>query len=370
LSAESVLIVALSARALAQAAVRAGYRPVALDLFGDVDTRASAPLSAILPGDLASGFAAEPLIEAAQRLAPSSGLVYGAGLERCPELLEQLADRRPLWGNRPSVLRDVKDPYLFAGLMDRLGLPRPEIRMDPPGEAGWLVKTIGAAGGSHVRPASAAIPAAPDHYFQRRVAGRPVSCLFLANGREAMLLGWSEQWPAPDADHPFRFGGAAQPAHVPESVTRPIAAALSAMVRETGLLGLNSLDLVVGESDFHLLEINPRPGASLDIFDDEGAGALFGHHIKSCEGRSFSPWQAPRRATAAAIVYADALLRIPTDISYPAWMADRPAPGAHIEPGAPICTVMAEASDVAAARLLVLARGRWVLDALAAKEAG
>ena len=67
-----------------------------------------------------------------------------------------------------------------------------------------------------------------------------------------------------------------------------------------------------------------------------------------------------------SVVYADRLLRVPRNISYPPWLADRPAPGARIELGAPVCTVMAAAADAEAARHLVLARGRRVLDALAA----
>ena len=62
------------------------------------------------------------------------------------------------------------------------------------------------------------------------------------------------------------------------------------------------------------------------------------------------------------------LLQVPGDISYPAWLADRPSPGAPIEPGAPVCTVMAEARDAPSARRLVLARNRGVLAALAAGD--
>ncbi len=40
-----------------------------------------------------------------------------------------------------------------------------------------------------------------------------------------------------------------------------------------------------------------------------------------------------------SVVYAESLIQVPGDISYPAWLADRPAPGARIEPGAPVCTV-------------------------------
>jgi predicted ATP-grasp superfamily ATP-dependent carboligase len=372
---DSVLIVALSARSLALAAARAGYSAAVIDLFGDVDTRRLAERSLTVPGDLGQGFEAEALIEAARKLWPakdeSSGLVYGSGLESRPELLERLARGRRLWGNRPTVLRAIKDPAMFFDLLDRLSLPHPEVRTRPPAKmAGWLVKGIGGAGGGHVRLLAGASKTA-DQYYQRRVPGRPVSCLFLADGRNASLLGWSEQWPSPDPDHPFRFGGAVQPAGVPPAVAETIAAALPPLVKETGLVGLNSLDLMLDEAGgFHLLEVNPRPGASLDVFDGEGPQALFGRHVAACKGRLLSGWRPPKRASAMSVVYADRLLRVPRNISYPAWLADRPAPGARIELGAPVCTVMAAAANAEAARHLVLARGRRVLDALAAGAGG
>ena len=36
---ESLIVVAYSARSLAQSAARAGYAPLAIDMFGDLDTR-------------------------------------------------------------------------------------------------------------------------------------------------------------------------------------------------------------------------------------------------------------------------------------------------------------------------------------------
>ena len=370
-----VLIVALSARSLALAASRAGHRAAVVDLFGDVDTRRLAARSAVVPGDLGLGFEAEAVIAAADDLAPAGGselwgLVYGSGLESRPELLETLARGRRLWGNRPEVLRAIKDPAYFFGMLDRLGLPHPEIRSEaPPETAGWLVKGVGGAGGGHIRALSQTKAATAGRYYQRRVAGRPVSCLFLADGRQGQLLGWSEQWPSPDPAHPFRFGGAVQPASLLSGVATPIAAALTPMVEETGLVGLNSIDLMVDDDgEFHLLEVNPRPGASLDIFDGEGPQALFAHHVAACEGRLKPGWRKPARASAISVVYAESLLQVPGDISYPAWLADRPAPGAHIEPGAPVCTVMAEGMDAISARRLVLARNRRVLEALAAGD--
>ena len=118
----------------------------------------------------------------------------------------------PVFGNAPDTVRSVKDPTSFGGLCDRLGIPHPAIRLDHAPGRGWLSKRSGGAGGSHVRPATPGRRVARGRYAQQRVPGGSVSALFLANGTTCRILGFSEQWPAPQPRHPFRYGGAAAPA--------------------------------------------------------------------------------------------------------------------------------------------------------------
>ena len=49
------------------------------------------------------------------------------------------------------------------------------------------------------------------------------------------------------------------------------------------LAGLNSVDFLVADDAVWLLEINPRPGATLDIFEPDG-GSLFALHVQACGG--------------------------------------------------------------------------------------
>ncbi len=365
------LLVALSARALAVAARRAGRRAVVTDLFGDTDTRASAEASLVVDGDFEEGFDAAALLAAAERLAPAKspprfGLVYGSGLESRTELLTQLAAGRRLLGNAPATVARTKDPKRFFALLDRLGLPYPAISYSPPADpAGWLRKRVGGSGGGHVELARAG--AAPNGrcYFQRRMAGRPVGASFLADGRRALLLGFSEQWTSPGS---YRFGGLLQPAAIGARVADAVPAALGALTRELGLVGLNSLDLVVDGDDFAILEVNPRPGANLDVFDGADPAGLFGLHVAACAGRLPERWTAPPQATAMSVLYADRALRVPRRLSWPAWVADRPAPGARIAAGAPICTVLAAGPSRAAVRGAIAARTAQVFSKLHGAE--
>lgn len=369
----ALLAVALSGRALAQAVRRAGYAPLVIDLFGDADMRAAAASSVVVAGSLAYGFDAEDLLAAAEVIAPKgtvAGFVYGSGLEAQPELISALAEGRPLFGNSAATVAALKSPTEFFALLNSMGLPYPEIQLDPPLEpTGWLAKRIGGAGGAHVLPAAQA--AGRSFYWQRLIAGRVVAALVVADGRQGRLLGFSAQWAAATATAPFRFGGAIAPASVPEAMARAIGAALDPLVQKSGLKGLASIDCVFAEDgSFTVLEVNPRPGASLELFDGEGEGSLISLHLAACCGVLDHPYKPPSLAKAMAVVYADRLLAVPYVPSWPEWVHDRPRPGARLEGGAPVCTVTAAAADPLEAEALVRERARWVLAQLGGKEGG
>ena len=360
------LIVALSGRALAASAVHAGYGVTVLDLFDDIDTRAFATTSIKVPGSLRDGFDAEALIASARQGAPAdAGLVYGSGFEHRPELLGRLAASRRLFGNPPDVLAAVKDPTAFFALLDDLAIPHPETRMGAPANRkDWLSKRTGAAGGAHIRKALDARPM-DGRYYQRRVEGRAVSAFFVADGKGARVLGFSEQWPA-DAkgDTPFRFGGAMAPAPLSGELQRKIGEAVDDLAAAIGLVGLNSADVMVKEDAFNLIEINPRPGATMDIFESVTGLSLFDLHIKACAGAIPADVALSRAPSALAIVYADGDLVIPPGFSWPSGTQDLPEAGSRICAGEPVCSVLAEGADVEAARTGVLARADAVLAAL------
>jgi predicted ATP-grasp superfamily ATP-dependent carboligase len=178
-------------------------------------------------------------------------------------------------------------------------------------------------------------------------------------GGAAIVLGLSAQWPDPLADAPFRYGGAVRPAGLAAPVETALHDAARAIVEANRLVGLNSVDFLVEDQDWHLIEVNPRPGATLDIFDDEN-GSLFKLHIEACRGRLLNERRSFPGAAAAAIVYARRDLPSMPEFDWPNWTADRQPPGTAIATGAPICTVLARANDPAEARQLVMDRGSTI----------
>jgi predicted ATP-grasp superfamily ATP-dependent carboligase len=354
-SQSAVLIAAASGRALAASARRGGYVPLVADFFGDEDTVAVAQHVRLEHG-LARGMTERRLVAALDALSAMHqplGVVWGTGFEDRPQLLACIAARWRLLGNESHAVTMAKDPAAFVALCRQCDIPHPETRMSPPADpAGWLAKRRGGAGGSHIATADIPKTARGEFYFQREHPGVPVSAQFLADGRRALVLGCSMQWCSPTPSRPYRYGGAVRPATLTAPVAEALTRAVERLTQAIPLVGLNSADFLVDGDEFRLLEINPRPGATLDIFEP-AEGSLFALHIAACEGELDA---APPRldgACAAAVVYADRDIPSFPALRWPDWVADRPQPGTAIKVGEPLCTVNATAARAAAAKALV-----------------
>jgi len=358
----SVLIAAISGRALAQSAQRGGYQPLVVDFFGDQDTLQIARDHVRLTGSLANGIAENALRVALERLADRyrpTGIVCGSGFEDRPQLLESVAARWPLLGNSAKTVTEVKNPEMLSTICGRLAIPFPEFSLTKPSNpTDWLAKRIGGAGGSHITPASQPVGRAV--YYQRKVPGIPTSLLFLADGARSTVIGFSSQWVSGAARKPYRYGGAVQPATLTPHMATLLSTAVDRLVAATPMIGLNSADFHIDGERFWLLDVNPRPGATLDIFELP-EGSLFDRHIAACAGRLTAAPRYPAGAKAAAIVYAEDDVSSVPALDWPDWTADRPQPGITIKAGEPLCTVYAWDEAAARAKALADQRRRTIL---------
>jgi predicted ATP-grasp superfamily ATP-dependent carboligase len=350
----SVLIAALSGRALAASARRAGLAPLVVDAFGDEDTRASASAYRCLPEATRTGFRARTLIATLEALAAGAdpiGLVLGSGFEDTPKLVATLARRFPLMGNDAETIARAKDPAVFFPLLDALAIPHPETQASPPERPeGWLSKRVGGSGGAHIIACTTA-RSRRGRYFQRRLSGEPLSLLAVAGRDRLALASFSRQWTVGAEPRPYRYGGATGPVPLDAPTRARMTAAAEAVCGPLHLVGLVSFDFLLAGDDLYLLEVNPRPGATLDVFDDQ-MGSLFGAHIAACRGEAFGLCPLPASgARAAGILYADQGALVPAVSEWPSWTADRPMPGTRVPPHRPIATVLAAGENAPAAEL-------------------
>jgi len=339
-----LLLIAHSARQLAQSAARAGFGAVVVDLFGDEDTRAAADECLTVPD-----FDGDDWLSALHRIAPADGrrgVIYGGGMVR-PAVLEKLTEGRVLFGNTSDVVRSLKSPRVFFALLDRLGVPYPAIRFEAPEcLENWLLKSACDEGGMGVRLPANHGPVDEHEYFQQRLPGPAYSLLFLADGHDLAPIGFNTLWTAGhDPVLPFLFAGAINRAELNASQRASVVDYATRLVGALGMVGLISLDFMLDGAACRVLEINPRPGATLGLYDADFPGGLLRAHVEACEGRLPGVIPSPNPVRAFRVLYAPDAITLPPAPPLPDWCADRPAPGLRIAAHAPLCSIVAEGRD-------------------------
>ena len=298
-----ILLVSVSARMLAELATQAGYDVVAVDRFGDLDLQRLCPSVSILR-DLGDGGMAE-MVEAAEGI-PADSVVYGAGLENRPDLVERLAAGRTLLGCTPETLRRVRDPALLGASLRGAGFAYPQTfsaeeapeRVDRARR--WLRKPIRGGGGRGVREWRGGRPRG-EVIVQERISGLPCSAAAVADGRSAVLLGVSEQLIGRRAlgARGWQWCGNVVPPRLPAREQHALADAAQAICAHLaaafGLRGVFGVDLVWDGARPWVVEVNPRPVASLETIDAAHGVRSFAAHLEACAGRLPAASAAARR---------------------------------------------------------------------------
>jgi predicted ATP-grasp superfamily ATP-dependent carboligase len=345
-----VLVVAgVSARVMAQSAGEGGWDVIALDLFGDRDTRRSSRgWKAVgerhsLSIDGRRLYAA--LAEAA-RLPGIVGWVAGSGFEGDPQMLEQPAGL-PLIGMPGPDVATLRDARRFFDTLDRLGVAHPEVAFERPADTfGWLAKRSGGSGGWHIAAAQDGGHVHADTYWQRIQPGETMSALVLADGVHAQVVALNRLLVQPHPEHPYVYTGAIGPISDDVLESR-VEGVLEALVPAFSLRGLMSLDFIAAPDGIPMvLEINPRPSASMQLHDQRVEGGLMRAHVEAAHGRL--PALRPRVEHAVhghLTVFAPcefdldaAVLDALDDLPYCHDVAAQPG---IVEPGQPVCTVSA-----------------------------
>jgi len=369
-----LVVVAASARALAEGLRRAGVPDdgaplLAVDAFGDDDLLAAVdgwqhlPLRelrrpqrvvAAVAAVLAAHSAGRPSgVSRADPLGPGASVLLGGGFDGAAGVLRALAGHYRLLNTSPGSWTAARDPLLFM----RLGVRTPETRLTPPAvPRGWLRKDAAGSAGLALSTAAARGDAEPGPgttpiagYWQRRIVGTPVSLLFCAHAGGVLPIGINRQWCSPCAGLPFRFGGVAsgfEPGPLcGDAVRAQLLVAATRVTAASGLRGLASLDAMLDrDGRVHALELNPRPTASVELYDRDSPG-LLRLHIAAVLGQTLPQWVAPLGSRALAVVHAR---RRMTAGLRPAAASDWRC-GATVAPGAPLCTVHAAAADALSA---------------------
>ena len=348
-------------RAAAFSALRCGLRPHCADYFADRDLAAVCQPSGSTPRHAGRQFAA-----LAESLPPSPWF-YTGGFENHPEWVDRIARRHRLWGVDAEMLRAVRDPIRVAEVLHRRD-PCPAVRRESRRPASRR-ELAGQAAGLRRGPRHRAA----DGRQRPRLA---VVLLSAADrGPEllgpvhrgtsgARLVGVTRQWIGIPGS-PFAYRGSIGP--------WPIAATLAVELRELGDAGvrLRTGRLVrrglcpprrhplAGRDQPALYGLGRDPRAGLGpIAAGRASARLRGRRRLPATGRLRA--DPPRsRVIAKLILYASRTLIVPEiasdehepdDLFAVRSIADVPWPGTRFEPGEPVMTLLARATNLAACR--------------------
>ena len=194
--------------------------------------------------------------------------------------------------------------------------------------------------------------------------GRSASVLFLANGSEARVIGFNEQLSAGTDGLAYWYAGAVNRIELPAMMETEISLKLDALVKTTGLVGLNGLDFMITDNAYQVLEVNPRPTATIDLHDEDFPDGLFHLHLQACHGTLPTHLPESNEVRAHAVVYTRNALTIPAWFRFPDWCSDLPEAGSHVSQPGPVGMVHARGAAVNEVKRLLAQRQRMIENAI------
>ena len=394
---KQLTILGASTRAAAFSARAAGFEPWCGDLFADVDLQAVATVERVsdYPRGLVSLLSSSP----------DAPWMYTGALENHPDLIDELAHLRPLYGNRGGVLRRARDPLFWSRALAETGLSAPRVSLSSaelPCDGSWMRKPLRSAHGQGVAPwtreADASQAVGDDGwYFQERIAGVAIAAIFVAAEGEAAILGATQQliggdWrtalssisegpdlkprrenrDAANVEFPYRYTGSIGPMLLEDRHYQTLVRIGNVFARECGLAGLFGVDAVVNDQNVWPVEINPRYTASIEVLERASALrtqarrprrllAIEWHEAACCFRQLPAPLGQSAEVIAGKLIYyarhdghfsrAAAQWAAERNLaqSHPA-VADIPAMGAAFQRGQPVLTLFADGPTAASVR--------------------
>ncbi len=377
-----LVIIGASTRAAAMSAIAAGYDPYCIDKYADTDLQAIASVQRCQHWP-------SSILECLDD-APSGPLLLTGAMENYPMLLElSLNARWKLQGSAIKTMEQVRHPPAWTRVMRKAGIRVPRCvnrskKVQPDGT--WLRKPLRSAGGFGVQvwDAKQAIQeelhSDRDYFWQERIPGQVWGAVFVAAAGRAVLLGTTQHLAQPlwctgaepagslFAEQPFAFCGSIGPLHLADALTTQLQRIGTTLASAFDLQGLFGVDLVcTPEQELVPIEINPRYTASIELLERASLIGTRGTrgkrllsiamHMQACELQQLPEQVMPATpiTSAKAILYAplgDTPFRFTVAAAqwaavqnlehYLPVVADIPVADSIIEPGHPICTILAD----------------------------
>ena len=321
---------------LAHMAKNAGYDVVVIDCFADTDTQAYS-LECIRVKALSVN-QIKPAVCLLKSKYTLTYAMYGSGFEHYFSSLEYLHQNIKVLGNTVDVFSSIQNKTYFFSKLKQLIIPFPDISFQAPeDDKGWLVKPMKGEGGLGIKKYLGLAEPLDSCYWQRFIKGISMSALFVADGSNFKMCGFHKQQVTSVSKSDFVFSGIISQPELNDEIKNQLNIWIASLVAEFGLKGLNSMDFILKNDRCYILEINPRPSASMQLYDE----GLVERHIDSCLQKTLETIPNLKEYRAYQVVFAETDTIIKKEFQWLAWLVDRPQIGALIHTGYPICSIIA-----------------------------
>ncbi len=367
-------IVGASVRAAAQSALRAGFEVVGADLFADADLDGVCPITKI--EDYPHGFVdwlAKQDVDA---------WMYTGALENYPNLVDQMAAIKPLWGVSGEALRRCRDPLVLQRELSATGLIFPRTVTSPEGlstDGSWLCKTYRSASGSGVwrldGQGAIARAEATGAVYQEYLDTPCYAANYVIAGKDARLVSMTMQHSGGirTGAKPFQYTMSFGPFYIgnpswTEGLNR-LGQFLACKLELSGIVGVDfSATDQPDQSDRRLavLEINPRYTASCEVGERAWGDSFVALHASACRNHALPRSRAvysqdaliwsSSRTYGKAIIFARRTVQI--SVKFTRWalktrghnasfeIADIPSAGTTLQIGEPVATILVSGSGL------------------------
>ncbi len=356
----NLLIIGASARAAAFSALRAGLKPLCLDMFADSDLQANAIARSVENYP-------EGLIDALKAI-PRLPILYTGGLENQPDVLKAANEFHDLMGNTAENVALARNA---EGLVDSWRIAQveaPEWRVadhPPPTDGTWILRPLFGSGGRGITTWDENATSSPvllePHGFQKRIEGTSYSGVYLASkdvgdvrfvGVTQQLIGLKECNAAE-----YQWCGNIGPTTLSVEVEHKMRRVGNVLKWKAEMKGVFGVDFIVTDDErIFAIEVNPRYPASLELLEFSTGLALIEGHVRCfAETDAHASWSPNIEAPllGKAILYSPEEFSSTADLSaeikdyteFPT-VADIPNTGTEFEKGDPICTVYAHGQTI------------------------
>ena len=339
---------------LARAAHDAGFEPLVIDEYGDLDTRRAAIDFRYLRY-AGSRIDERALYAALDDFAKSYGpatLCWTSGWEASAYILCALQSRYRIVGSEPRALLRLADPGWYSPFGEKYFAStfysRPSKRC--------LVKDRMRAGGHAVNWRTNQRFLRAGAFFQPYLSGKSLSVVCLASAEGVEIVGWNEHFEMqPNAAFPFRYSAAVK--INPPISDKLLRALLTQVANKLGISGAFGCDVILHEDDqFTLVDVNPRPTATAPLH--LALKDVLNYHIAPARLASdvSTRIQHHQQGAGHAVVYADVPINLPKKLNWPAWVSDIPNRTGLFANGEPLCSIWVETPQLNNAKQLLKRR--------------